>query len=231
MSDFTINSDEIIKASARAIGVLGIGESLPASELEDGREALNMLVKQLMGPPTFLMRGFKPWQRELAELTLQAKIQYEIKTTGGDLDITPPISILSARLKDSDDNETLLDVMNRDQYDAIGNKTDENTPTAFYYERRLDTGYFYLDCVPSDLTEYTIDITWLDQLSAFTDVSSSMDFSQEWFRVLKFALAVDLAPEYGADPMKFKGLRDEAIAIASSFNTDDTFYSFQPEVD
>ncbi len=231
MSDFSVNSDKIIKSAIRALGALGTGQALPANEMVDGRQALNMIVKQLMGPPTFLMRGVKPWQREEASLTLKSQIKFEFKTSGGDLDITPPVHIVSARLKDSDDNETPLDPMTREEYDAIPNKADTNTPTAFYYERRLDSGYFYLDCIPSDITEYTIDITYLDQLASFTTTRSTVDFPQEWYRVLKFSLAVDLGPEYGANTTKLEKLRDEAIVSASSFHQNDSFEYFQPGID
>jgi hypothetical protein len=231
MTDFSVNSNDIIEGAIRALGALSTGESLPANEMVDGREALNMIVKQLMGPPHYLMKGVKPWQREEASLTLAAKIKFEFKTSGGDLDITPPVDIISARLVDSDDNETPLKRMSREKYDSIGNKTDTNTPTAFYYERRLDSGYFYLDCIPSDITNYTIDITYLDQMAAFTTVRTTTDFPQEWYRVLKFSLAVDLGPEYGADISNVTALRNEAIAIANNFHQDRVDAYFQPGID
>lgn len=228
MSDFSVNSMKIIEASARVLGVISSGESFDDDEYADGLEALNMLVKQLMGQPTYLLKGLKPWQRERAELTLKAQIRFEFKTTGGDLDITPPVDILSARLKDSDDNEVPLKRMTRQEYDEISNKTDTNTPMAFYYERRLDSGYFYLDTIPSDIVNYTIEITYLDQLAALETVSSTTDFPQEYFRALKFALAVDLGPEYGVDIKTIIVLRDEALSIANTFHPEETKEYFQP---
>ena len=88
-----------------------------------------------------------------------------------------------------------------------------------------------MDGIPSDISLYTLEITYLDQLTTLTSVTSDIDFPLEVYRVLKFSLAVDLAPEYGAKNIgQLKVLRDESIAVANTFNTDEQTYSFQPEM-
>jgi hypothetical protein len=66
--------------------------------------------------------------------------------SGADLDILPPLEILTAVLRHTTSNsDTPMTVMNLEQYQAIGNKSSTVTPTALYYEKRLTEGKIYLD--------------------------------------------------------------------------------------
>jgi len=65
-TDFSVNCLEIIKASMRQIGVLGVGQTPTTTEVIDCREALNMLVKQWMGLP----HTMKMWLRKELTITL-----------------------------------------------------------------------------------------------------------------------------------------------------------------
>lgn len=232
MADFSVNCVAIVKGALRACGALATGQSLDSGEQDDAVQALNMVVKQLQGPPSYLLKGMQPWRRERGSITLGAKALYELKSSGGDLDISVPIKILSARIKDEDNNETPLASLTLDEYEAITNKSETNPPAGFYYERKLSVGNLRLNCIPEDIVNDTLEITYLDQIAAFETVRTTTDFPAEYYRVLKFALAVDIAPEYGVQNIGgLKVLRDEAIATANTFHTDETFYYFQPEVD
>lgn len=220
----------------RELGALASGENATPEELQDGLQALNLLVKSWMGPNNLLAPGLKIWQRARATLTLSAKISFSVLLATGDLKIAPPVSILSALLRNASGKDLLtLTPMSLSEYEALPDKTVTGMPTRIYYERGLTQGTIYLDCIPSDTT-LTIPLVYLRPLNDLdeADGSDSLDFAQEWFRPLKFNLAVDLYPEYPlctADRLKIiAGLAQSTLAQANMFapdNADPAVY-FEP---
>lgn len=61
--DFSVNRDEIIKASLRKIGALSRGVTPSAEDISEGSEALNLIVKQWQGKADFAP-GLKTWTRK-----------------------------------------------------------------------------------------------------------------------------------------------------------------------
>jgi hypothetical protein len=59
------------------------------------------------------------------------------------------------------------------------------------YEATLTNGTLYLNSEPSDVTK-VIRVVFLGTLEDFDAISDTPDYPQEWFRPLKFQLAVDL---------------------------------------
>ena len=96
-----------------------------------------ILIKNMMAQPNSSLKGMKTWQRQRESLTLTAKAKFELKLTGGDLNINIPVNMLSVRLKDTDDNETPLSKMLLGEYENILNKVDTNTPSSWFYERHI----------------------------------------------------------------------------------------------
>lgn len=81
-ANFSVTGQEIVEGALRALGVLGRGRALQAGDLEDGLEALNMLVKQWQGIADFAP-GLKVWTRKRATLFLQkASNEYDLGPSG-----------------------------------------------------------------------------------------------------------------------------------------------------
>lgn len=68
--NFTVPGDEIIEAAYRIIGEVGTGMPMTANQLFKGRQALNMLIKQLQGPTT-KYTGLKEWARKRVTIFLE----------------------------------------------------------------------------------------------------------------------------------------------------------------
>lgn len=235
-ADFAVSGKQIIEAAMRELGALASGENATPEELQDGLQALNMLVKSWMGPNNLLAPGLKIWQRTRATLTLSAKSNFAVKLVTGDLKIDPPVSIISATLrKTSGEDLLILTPMSLSEYQVLPDKTATGMPTRFYYERGLTQGTIYLDCIPSDIT-MTVPLVYLRPLNDLdeADGSDGLDFPQEWFRPLKFNLAVDLYPEYPlctADRFKtIAALAQSTLVQANMFEPDngDPLVYFEP---
>ncbi len=81
-ANFSVTGQEIVEGALRSLGVLGRGRALQAGDLEDGLEALNMLVKQWQGKADFAP-GLKVWTRKRATLFLQkATYEYDLGPSG-----------------------------------------------------------------------------------------------------------------------------------------------------
>ena len=85
-ADFSVNCQELMKASMRQIGAIAVGETPSNAEYKDVREAANMLLKQWMGETHTL----KLWLRKELTITFVSDVrEYTLKirrlafTSGG----------------------------------------------------------------------------------------------------------------------------------------------------
>jgi hypothetical protein len=142
-----------------------------------------------------------------------------------------PINILTAMLKDADGNETPLDPMILEEYEAIPNKTSEGTPGRGYYEAQLTNGKLYLDRRPDDITK-VVSMVFLSPIEDFTSATDTVDMPQEWFRPLSLQLAMDISLPFGKalDP-KLTGLLDQALSIARASYPQVDRSNYEPNAD
>ena len=88
-TSFTVTANDIINAALRALGVIAAGETAAAEEVNDAKQALNLLVKQWMGPGNIATPSLKMWKRKHLTLKLTSTPNYTLKlrrlafTSGG----------------------------------------------------------------------------------------------------------------------------------------------------
>lgn len=232
-ANFAVTGGDIVRAAYRIVYNVSSEYTLEAAEMADGIQALNMLVKNLMGPPNFLTRGIKTWQREVGSLTLAEQIEYSLKPSGGDMDINIPAAIISANYKFADDDsEVPMFEMSYADYRAILNKTITGTPTMYNFERRLSDAKFRLNCVPTaDIVSDgdTIEIAYLTPLEDFDATSDDPYFPQEWYRPLKWLLAQEMHPEAGKQmPPEVAALAKQSTEVANTFEPEASELCFEP---
>jgi hypothetical protein len=152
--------------------------------------------------------------------------------SGPDLDIQIPLEILTAVLRHTTSNsDTPMTVMNLEQYQAIGNKSSTVTPTALYYEKRLDEGKIYLDgkVSTSAASAYKISFVYRQPIEIIDAQGDEFDIETNYSRALKWALAKELSPEYGKPISRdIKDLAAESLALAQTFQPEDGDYHFEP---
>jgi hypothetical protein len=144
---------------------------------------------------------------------------------------SPVVEIKEAALRNSDGNDVPLEFMTMEELVAIPDKDSVGTPTRYYYENRADSTLFYFDKTPTDLTNnvYMVVLIPIDELDLHTD---TLDFPPEHFRMLKWALFREIAPEYGVKlTQDQKEIYAEAMAIPMTFNRETTVMHFQPDLD
>jgi len=140
-----------------------------------------------------------------------------------------PLSILTAVLRDQNNDDIPLDVMTLQDYEALPSKADTTAtgdPQSFYYEAQLTDGVIYFDVTPDDLTK-TVHIVYLSPAQDFVNGTDTPDYSQEWYMALVMGLAKGICTHYGMQwlPVQEENYK-EALMIARNSNpeTTDAFF-------
>jgi hypothetical protein len=110
-----------------------------------------------------------------------------------------PLKVLSARRYNWDaDTDTPMREFDRDEYQSLPLKTNEATPTGFFYDRRGGanaTGLFYAWPQPGT-TEDAVKMTVARPIQDFDAAGDNPDLPVEWIQAITFNLAEVLAPEF-----------------------------------
>ena len=236
--NYSVTALDIVRGALRDINALETGETPPGSEIEEAMEALNLITKQWMGGPNPIAPGLKMWLTEVYSLTPVAQAKFQWMDSGGDIDESPPTDIFKIMLKHTDSgSETELKRLTREEYHSLTSKGETGTPTRWYYERRLDAGDLYFDFLASTtvISDYTLEIYYRQLVEDFDSTSSTPDFPQEYYRPLKYQLALDLYPEYWGPtapvPTNLVALKSDALILANSFHPEMTTEHYQVDGD
>lgn len=191
-TDFTLTRDQLITASMRMIGALATGESPTANETSDASVTLNMIVKNLVAD------GLQLWVTKQKSISLTAdKVSYTLAPSGADVTMARPARVTEAFYRDSSGNDTPLTIISRNEYLGLSDKDSSGVPTSVFYDPLLTTGVLYVWPVIDSVTTEAIHITFQKPFDDLDAADNNFEFPQEWFRYLKYALALDLCPEYG----------------------------------
>lgn len=102
-------------------------------------------------------------------------------------------------------------IISKEEYNRFGNKAAVGTPIQLAYETQANTGYVYV--YPNFLNaDQILFIEITKPIEDFNSSSDDFDLPQEWGEVLKFQLAIRLAPEYEVPREKFEQIKELATA-------------------
>jgi hypothetical protein len=217
------------------LGVIGEGEAANHDQVQTIIRAINIWVAQYSGPNSVGRPGNIMWQRETGSINLtQGDYLYTLKPSGGDLSIQVPVDILLAYVRDSDNADLGMHPITRDKYEAIPNKTEPGTPYFYHYEKRLDVGNLYVYPAPdATAAGYYLRIIYRQPIERITSGSQELDIEEYWLRAIKFNVAIDVSPVFGADISQLQAdLASDAKSMINTFYPEDVNdLFFQPEYD
>lgn len=207
-ADFSIDRDGLIEAALRACGVLDPESSAAATteQLAKGSEALNLIVKSLQTD------GMPLWAVSKKTITLVADDpDYTVSALG----ITRPLRIFQALRTDTNSStDTPMEVITRDEYYNLGNKTSNGPPILLYYDPQLTdalaTVYLYPTPGSAEATNNTVTFWYHRPFEDFDASTDTPDFPQEWYNCVKWMLAADLGFEYGVPDGKLDRIEGKA---------------------
>lgn len=183
---------DLIKGAMRLIGAIESGETPSSEESSDGLSALNamldawsverLMVYQILQEPFSLSAG-------TASYTIGS---------GGTWNTARPVRIDSAFIRDSDGLDYPIEIITKDRYDAIADKTTQSRPEWLYYYTAYPLGTIYWYSVP-DAT-YTAYLNSWKQLQSFAGLATDLALPPGYERAIKYNLALEIAPEYNRMP-------------------------------
>ena len=208
-TDFSIDRDGLISGALRIIGVLDPESGTAnATQITNGAEALNMIVKALHSD------GMPLWAIKSKTITLVAD-QAGYTPTG--LSISRPLKIVAAYRSDitgTDEVDTPMEIITRDEYIQLGNKATNGPPILLYYDPQLTsalaTVYVYPTPDTTVATNYNVKIYYQRPFEDFDASTDTPDFPQEWYSTLKWKLAAELAFEYGVPGSRIDRIIEKA---------------------
>jgi hypothetical protein len=115
-------------------------------------------------------------------------------------------------------------------YDSIADKNTQGDAGSILVEPQISNTAITLDTIPTDLTKALV-ITGFYPSEDFDSANDDPGFSQIWYRPLKYALARELAPEFGSGlwTNELNALYVEAMAIAKNDNPETSDVFFEPD--
>jgi len=215
----TVTAADIINNVLYELGVLGAGQNAKSTDSKFVMDRLNLILLQANA-----QHNEMAWTREIGTLTLvTTKAVFDLKPSGGDLNIQIPAYISKIAYQYSDDTHDDLTSMTYEEYALIDDKTAPGTPQRYYYEKRLDTGKLYLDYVPDTADELII--YYNQPLEIITATTNELDIDPVWYLSLIKSTSKSCAPAYGigySNPL-YQAIASDAIesSLAARKQTQD----------
>lgn len=188
-------AQDIISSSLRLIGVLASGESLPANEATDGLNSLNDMIDSWSTNNLLIPNKTK----ESFTLT-GGKQTYTMGTSGSpDFSTSRPMWIENMTVQQSSGSSTLdipVDIITEDQWAAIPVKQTQSAYPLYCY---TDGAYpnLNLNFYPVPSGSVAVVIYSAKPLSQLATLTTALSLPPGYQRAVRYALALELAPEYG----------------------------------
>jgi len=142
-----------------------------------------------------------------------------------------PLRILEAFVRDSNNRDIPQIPLAREEYNRLGIKTTATIQNQYYFDPQLGNANLYIFPVPTDNTR-TFHASAQRQLYDLSSASDDLDFPQEFYNLLRWGLAFELAPEYEVDLQRvgfIKTIYEQYKEEAFSFNTETPATYFSPD--
>lgn len=138
--------------------------------------------------------------------------------------IPRPLRILQVRRETVGDNDEIeTNQWSRQEYFAQPDKTSQGEINNWYYSPQLTEGRIYVWQTANNVDQIAR-FTYIRPIDITTSTADNPDFPAEWFRVLKYNLAVEIAPEYRIPQDRL----DRLTFRAESFLDDALGYDREP---
>ncbi len=205
--NFDLTRNQIVTGALRLLGVISQGQTPDATQITDGSEALNVLIK------AWQAEGLPLWAiKEMSFTPVADTTSYQIGTSLT-VNTQEPLKIYQAWYRNTTSEMDIpLTSLVESQYNELSNKSQNGTPVSYFYKRGNGLGTLYLYQTPDTTfcASNTIYFSFQRPFSDFDSSTDTADFPQEWIRALKYGLADEIALEYGYPIKDRTELRERA---------------------
>lgn len=181
---------DIIKRSMRILGVLASGATPTTDEQTDMLAVLNTLLDGMNND------GLLIYHMQEENFALSSGTGSYTIGTGATFSTTRPLRILGAFVRDANDFDYPLEVIDEDRWRQIGLKSLEGDfPEFLYYEASMANGKIWLNPEPgAGLTLY---LSTEKQLASLATTGTTVTLPPGYQELIEYELAERAAPEFG----------------------------------
>lgn len=187
---------DLITSSLRLIGAIASEESATAAEAVDGLDVLNDIVDSWSLERLLILAVVRQ------EFTLAAGQQFRTLGVTGNFNTTRPIKIIRAGIvvPNSSNLELPVEIYDEKQWSEIAVKqTTSSIPLVIWPDNAFPLMNIGIWPVPDNSTNKLVLYTW-KPLPQFATLDDVLALAPGFKRALRYALAVELSPEYGKQP-------------------------------
>lgn len=199
----------IITGALKLLNVKASGETLTASEGEDGLIALNGLADSWSNEP-----DMQPTVTSVSHTLVAGTSTYTIGASGT-INTTWPVSLVHAHIRESNlDYE--MEPMTETEFSNIFDKTIQSDyPRKIYYEKDYPLGILHLYPTPNKANTLLLKFDYA--IGPFAALTTVINLPPGYIRALKYNLALEISPEYReASPMVHRIAQDSKNWIKSA---------------
>lgn len=221
-----LTRNQFIEAALRKLNVLAAGATPTTEDYTNGTFALNALLGE------FRALGMPLWARTEYTMSLSASTSSYTIGTGMTIDTPYPIRILQAWRNDTNNSTRIpVEIVSNFNFN-LAPSSSGGFPTQLTYQPKVNSGVIQVWPTPdsSAASGCTITLVYTRPTEYISISTDTMDFPEEWYSAIIYALAVRLAPEWGIplpDRQMLKKESDEYLGIALSNSTEEASFYFQ----
>lgn len=185
--NFALTAQQLVQAALNKTGAFDEYETIPAQDLANVMQALEVMVKEMA------LEGMPLWCiQDIAFPTVVGQATYNLSTITGS---TLPLRILDQYIVDQAGNSVTLVMTSRYDWDTLGQKFAPGVPNQIWYNPQLGAGTITLYDVPSDNT-HTIHVITQLQMQDVGALTNNLAFPQEAYRMLLWCLTDEISLDY-----------------------------------
>lgn len=200
-TDFTLNARDVVTYALKQLRVVQAGDPPRAEDMDDGLEALNLMLKS--------------WQVAMPNLWRQTNGSLPLVSGTSTYSLPNVYRIMSARFRQSGRDIPMF-LLTRDDYEEIPLKTSSGIPTQYYFDPQRDGGQLYVWPVMSAASGETIEYTYQRRFYDVDTPDDALDLPQEYLMGVGWNLAEALLETYG----KTDGPAQRIMMMAARYRND-----------
>jgi hypothetical protein len=203
----SMSAQDIVKSALRLINVVASGENPTGTEAEDGLVVLNQMID------SFNAESLMIFTESIQDFPFTSEKQTYTLGSGGDFDTPRPAKIdrASVILITANPIEIPIPIYNDQRWQQVTLKSVDTTfPLLVYDDGAFPFRNLNFWPIPRDGSSVKFRMYSWSPLSQFPDLTTKLTFPPAYYELIRYSLAVRLAPEFQAV------LRPEVGALALS---------------
>lgn len=221
-----LSRDDLVTKALQKLGVLSEGQAASSQQLDDGADALNLVLSD------FQSLGLLLWKRRELDVALVAAQSVYTFGVGEAINTPFPLKIQQVEIRVGTNAPYSMIHRARQDFNDLPS-TSTGTPNTYTYQPLINVGE--LTVWPTPDTSLPVGseliVTYQEPVLLFESGAEILDFPQEWGHAVIYQLAHVLSDDYSLpldDRRWLEKQADKRLATAAGHNVEDGSIGFYP---